>query len=54
MTNGTEEDAEDDGTVRCICGYDDYPLIVRSYFFVVDAIPKVLFLSKDGSTFHQS
>jgi hypothetical protein len=25
MTNGTEEDAEDDGTVRCICGYDDYP-----------------------------
>ena len=25
MTNGTEEEAEDDGTVRCICGYDDYP-----------------------------
>jgi hypothetical protein len=25
MANGTEEDAEDDGTVRCICGYDEYP-----------------------------
>jgi hypothetical protein len=25
MTNGTEEDVEDDGTVRCICGYEDYP-----------------------------
>ena len=25
MSNGADEDAEDDGTVRCICGYDDYP-----------------------------
>ena len=24
-TNGVEEDMEDDGTVRCLCDYDDYP-----------------------------
>ena len=25
MTNGTDEVAEDDEAVRCICGFDDYP-----------------------------
>jgi len=25
MANGAEEDGEDDGTVRCVCGHEDYP-----------------------------
>ena len=39
MTNGTEEDAEDDGTVRCICGYEDYHFMVRPYSIFCDGIP---------------